>query len=124
MTLDARQEQELTGCGDTMLHYHLADRATNAQLQSTVRQTTVTVSRALTESDDILLVDTTAGSVTLTLPLAKGGKEYSAVKVVAANSMLLACSGTDTICGDTSLTATVCWTSIHIKASNGSWIIL
>jgi len=58
-----------------------------------------TASRTLREGDGTVVVDTTAGNVTLTLPVAatSEGRLYTIVKKVAANTVTITRSGTDTI---------------------------
>lgn len=60
----------------------------------------VTAATSLTEADDILLVDTTSGGVTVTLPLAaQTPKVRFTVKKVSSdgNTVTIARSGSDTI---------------------------
>jgi hypothetical protein len=125
MPLDALQEQQLTGGGDTLLHYHLADRVTNARLQADARQVTVTeATYIVADNDEILLVDTSAASATLTLPPSRGGKEYEVVKIAAANSITVDADGSDTICGAASMLLTLQWSAARLKAVSGGWILI
>jgi len=58
MPLDARQEGELTGGGDSLLHYHLQDRVpthdTLNGLQRVMSARTVTTNYTCTFNDDIV----------------------------------------------------------------------
>jgi hypothetical protein len=126
--MDEIQEAELTGLNDCLLHWHSSDRA---QTQDTINQqqqvtsaVTATVSRTLTTNDNVIAADTTSGNVTLTLPIARNGKEFIIVKIIAANTLTILPSGTDTINGAASLAITIRWTSIWLKAVSGGWLIL
>lgn len=79
-----------------------------ARLQET-RVRTVTATGSATAGDDVLLVDTTAGSVTVNLPPARTvpGHEYRVKKTVAANTVTLDADGSDTIDG----AGTLAWTT-------------
>lgn len=73
------------------------------------RDRVVTASETVRPSDDFLLVDTTTGSVTLTLPLAASvrGQWLVIKKLVAANTLTVQGSGADLVDG----VASVAWTS-------------
>ena len=68
-----------------------------------------TSATTLTENDDILQVDTTGGSVVVSLPVAASvpGKRFDVKKMVAANTVTLDAAGTDTIDG----AGTFAWTT-------------
>lgn len=63
----------------------------------------------LTQGDDSLDVDTTSGSVTVSLPAAAScpGKQFHVKKLVAANTLTLDAAGADTIDG----AGTLAWTT-------------
>lgn len=125
MALDQYQEQQLTGAGDTLLHYHLADRATNAGLQSAARQAIVSdTTYNIADNDEFLLVDTSAVSATLYLPGSRGGKEYEVIKIAAANSVTVVADGSDTVCGAASLLLTMQWSAARLKAVAGGWVLI
>jgi hypothetical protein len=90
------------------------------------RDRRVTASEAVQPSDDIVLVDTTAGSVTLTLPAAATvrGQWYEFKKLVAANTLTLDPANAETIDG----AATLAWTTqyqCYTVYSDGTewWIV-
>jgi parallel beta-helix repeat protein len=87
----------------------------------------VTASRAITLQDDALLMDTTAGAITLTLPDATEDSSYSVptaarritIRLIAGtNSVTVAPTGTQTINGSSSLV--ISDTSAHTLQSDGS----
>lgn len=122
MPLDDRQAAELTGCGDTQLHYHLADRKTNAVLQSEEKIKQVSTSYTVTSSDDYILV-TAVSPVTITMPAAKGGKIYTIVRVSGASNVTVSGAGTDTINGAASLTISSSYSPHRLKTLNGTGYI-
>lgn len=69
------------------------------------------------------VVDTTAGSVTVTLPAAATctGQHYIFKKQVAANSLIIDGSAAETIDGALTKTATVQYNSIHIWSDGATW---
>ncbi len=73
------------------------------------RERRITASEAVQPSDDLLLVDTSAGSVTLTLPAASTvrGQWFEVKKLTAANTLTLDPAGSETIDG----AATLAWTA-------------
>jgi hypothetical protein len=79
-----------------------------ARLQET-RARAISSATTLTERDDVVLVDTTSGSVTVTLPSARlaGGHVFHVKKMIAANTCTVSRSGSDTIDGAT----TSAWTT-------------
>lgn len=75
----------------------------------------------LTASDDIVLVDTTGGSVTITLPDARqhANHIFHVKKMIAANTCTVQRSGSDTIDGAT----TSAWTTRYEARSFASVIV-
>lgn len=126
--LDDRQFEELTGGGECHLHHHPVDQvATHAQLeqlQAAMVITNVSADYPAVAADDIIVVDTTAGSKTVTLPLARNQKEFTLVKKVAANSMITAFSGGELCLGQATITATGLGAVRKFKAIMGGYIPL
>ena len=122
--------RQLTGMlnrGDCQDHYHSSDRQpshdTLVGIQQTENVKTVTANYIVASIDDYLLVDTTSGNVTLTLPKAKNGRLLFFKKIVAANSMILSANGSDKIDGASTQTVAIQWTCIRLKAISGGWAI-
>lgn len=86
----------------------------------------------LDSSHYTVLVDTTSGNVTITIPAASGASNrvYNIKKVAGANSIIIARSGSDTFydstSGNTSITATLNGTCITIQAdsTNNRWVVI
>jgi len=89
----------------------------------------VTSSTALGSEDDVVLVDTSGGAVTVTLPVISDSmvrlkREYAVVLTDATNTLTVAPSGTDTVVGDTDVVVTVQWTALRFRATPGNWVIV
>lgn len=122
--MDDRQERELIGGGDTLLHFHLSDRATNAGLQADARVLTLTDDYDARVDDDFLLFDTTAGAVTTTLPLARNGKEITVTLLAGTYQITVNPQSGETIMGEPDCIITDVGTSITFKAVTGNWIAI
>ena len=81
----------------------------------------VSSATTLTAGDDLVLVDTTGGSVTVTLPSAEqhAGKRFDVKKMTAANTCTVQRSGSDTIDGGTS----TAWTTQYQSKTFVSQIV-
>lgn len=119
MTLDSRQEQELTSGTDTTLHHHLADRVTQEKLQNDERIAWPTAAYAASYNDDYIFADTTGGAFAVTLPLARNGRIITVVRVAGANTLTVARTGTNTLNGATSLSVTSSYAPRRLKAIVG-----
>lgn len=77
-----------------------------------------TSATTLTDTDDVLLVDTTGGGVTVTLPEAKlyRGRRFTIKKMVAANTLTIDGAGAETIDGSATLAVTTQYTSYTLQA--------
>ena len=102
------EKQRLRGLiagGDTFAHWHSEDRAPTQAflhgLQQLVSQNTVTGDTTLSSRQDIVFVDTSAGDVTITLPNATEGQEYTVVKVGATNKLIITSVSPLTVNGQT-----------------------
>lgn len=74
---------------------------------------TVATATTLTEADDVVVVDTTSGSVTITPPLAALGKTYLIQKSVAANTLTFDPAGSETVNGAATKAWTTQWEAHH-----------
>lgn len=91
----------------------------------------VSAAYTLTDADDVLLVTTSGGSVTLTLPVASTlpGKRYEIKKMDAANTLTVQRSGSDTIDGATTLAWTTQYQSYSLVScetatATFNWVIV
>lgn len=78
------------------------------------------------DADDVLVVDTTAGSVVATLPAAaaNAGKVVTVVKKVAANTLTLQGSGAENINGANTLAVTTQYATKTIACDGTQWYVL
>lgn len=90
------------------------------------RDNRITASGEVQPSEDIVLVDTTAGSVTLTLPLAASvrGQWFEFKKLVAANTLTLDPAGSETIDGAATLAWTTQYQSYTVFSDGTEWWIV
>ncbi len=73
----------------------------------------------------IILADTSATSITLTLPPSNDdGWECEIVKVFPQNRVIIVPSGTDTLVGETSVEVYVQWTALRFRAVSDGYIIV
>lgn len=126
--LTTQQESSLTSGGDCFEHWHSQDRVLShnslLQLQQLQNVATVSTNTTLSDINDIVLVDTTGGNVTVNLPPARNGRVYTVVKLSTTNLLTVAASGTDTIDSAASISTTTGWVSRTFKAVTGGWIIV
>jgi hypothetical protein len=87
---------------------------------------TVTASETLRESDAFLVADTTAGSVTLTLPKAAFmlGRLLWIKKLVAANTLTVDGDGSETIDGAATLAWATQYTTNRLLSNGSAWHIV
>lgn len=74
--------------------------------------------------EDIILGDTTAGNVTITLPLARGGHIFHILKIKAANTLTIVFTGTETMLGVASLSITDFGAGKRLKSVPNGYIPL
>lgn len=90
---------------------------------------TLTTSATLGSEDEVVLVDTTSGDVTVTLPeisdsMVRNKQEFEVVKIVAANTLTIDATGTDTIVGEPDAVVTAQWTALRFRATTGNWVLI
>jgi hypothetical protein len=88
---------------------------------------TKTANYTLTDSDDVLLIDATAGAVVITLHAVASAKRkrYDFKKIDAsANAMTLDGNGAETIDGAATLASVVQWTNFTLFPTSSGWVIL
>lgn len=92
----------------------------------------VTAAATLTEADDVVLCNSTGGSFAVTLPLASSvpNQNYRIKKTVAANTVTITPSGSDTIDGAATLAVTTQWQTTWLRSvitatpATWSWVNL
>lgn len=92
--------------------------------------TTVTETTTLGSAHYTVLVDATAGAVTINLPSAASaysagrGRIYQIKKIDAANTVTVDGNGAETIDGQATLALTAQWQSVTIQSNGTSWSLL
>lgn len=85
---------------------------------------TISANYTLTDRDDHLLVDSTSGNVTVTLPKIRNGKKYSIVHQTGSNLLTIQPTSPDTIVLPFGTTISIFkGSSLNFKAINNSWVI-
>lgn len=88
---------------------------------------TLTASATIKPEHSLVLVDTTSGSVTVTLPPARKckGRVYDFKKMDAsANAMRIEADGSETIDGAAFASTTTQYDSFTLKSAGSEWVIL
>ncbi len=105
------------------------DTFSRIPLDSTVGAYAVTGNTTLDERDELVLVDTSGGAVTVTLPaisdaMVRAKREYEIVSTDSTNDITVVPTSTDTVVGDTSVLIEVQWTALRFRATSGNWVIV
>lgn len=122
------QFSQLVGGGECHIHTHpkeQLDFSDRLELMLAEPFHEVSSNYTMTKGDELLMVDTTAGDVTITLPLAANGREFQVVKKVNANALFIVPTPTNNIIGSTDgVVVYNRFTSLHIKAIPGGYILI
>lgn len=95
------QSNELVNGGDTRLHHHREDRATQADLQAAERQVFVSADYTASYDDDYIFV-MASSPVTITLPLGRD-RIITVVRISGGSNVIVVPSGSETVNGATTL---------------------
>ena len=116
---------------DDLLHYDsVTGKWINAQTADTdlhLSIATKTSAYTLTTNDDVILVDASSSTVTITLPSAVGvsGETYHVKKIDStANNVVIESTGSETIDGELFKIITSQWTSLHLVSNGTSWFVI
>ena len=118
---------QLVRFGECFLHTHPRETlgfAERRELMAATPTTSVsTTPYSPGDRDEILLVDTTGGAISVVLPVANKGREFRVIRVAGSANVTVTRSGADTINGATSLTVSSSYTPTHLKAIFGTGYI-
>jgi hypothetical protein len=108
---------------------HLENLFARIDVDTTGPAYPVTAGATLVASDEVVLVDTTGGNITMVLPgisdsMVRTKREFEVVKIAAANTMTLDCTGADTIVGEPDAVVTEQWTALRVRATTGNWVLV
>ena len=87
---------------------------------------TKTADYTATVNDGVILVDTNAAAVTITLPTAVGntGKRFIIKVIDATNTTTIDGDGTETIDGATTKSLSTLWETVRIISDGANWLII
>jgi len=115
----------LVNGGDCDLHYHQADRVPRQDtvhgLSFVTRVRDVNSSQTLTNNDDIVQCTTTCE---ITLPTAKGGREYEVVKAFDGGLVTVIPTFPDTVLSSDAVLIYNRGTAIRFKSVTGGYIAI
>lgn len=123
--LSEQDIDQLTGNSLCFLHYHPKDLPTVDDLvnaQAINPGEPVTSDTTLGNEQTLVLVDTSAGNVTITLPNAADGREYQIIKTTAAYLLYVVPQVGETILGSSSgLIVSNLGTCLHLKSTTDNF---
>ena len=132
----AKLSLRLPNLGDTYDRVRMRELVRNLEtslaeidIDRTIGAYSVTTDATLTALDDVILVDTSSGDVTVTLPeisdnMVTYKQEYEVVKLESANTLYVDTTGGDTICGEPDAIVTEQWTALRFRATPGNWVVI
>ena len=124
---DGELEELLSG-GECHLHFHPVVTAHEdiEKLNAATRvvQTNANFDWTTEETVDVVVVDTSAASRTVTLPHAVGGRVCTVTKAHTAFSVVVQFQTGETLFGATSTTLVSLGEVKRFKAYNGNWILI
>ena len=131
-TITPNEVDQLVGNGYCFVHVHPKvplDFTDITQLEAVQPSNPVSGDYELTRADSLVFVDTSAGSVTLTMPLAAKGREFQITKMTGGNAVWIVPTAPDRILGSTVGVALYNqYSSLHFKAVEGDpdteWIAI
>lgn len=108
---------------------HLEQLFARVRVDQTVGAYTATADLTIGATDDVVLVDTSAATVTVTLPeisdtMVRDKFEVEIVKVAAANALIVAPTGADTILGEPDARVSTQWTALRFRATADNWVLV
>lgn len=127
--LDQRDERQLVGGGDTLLHYHLSDRVpTIDTLEGLWRVAPIfsmTTSGIVPLHAVFILADSSAGNVNVQLPLASASREIEVIKLSTKNRVLILPTPPEKILGQDGVILQTQYDALRLKAIEGfGWVAL
>jgi hypothetical protein len=84
---------------------------------------TKTANYSLTDSDSVLLADTTSTSITLTLPIGTAGKAFVIKKIATPNSLIIQPQGGQNIDGNANISLLFKDTAFQLVSDSSNWFI-
>lgn len=126
--LTDQQLAQLIGYDLCYVHSHpkeILGFSERLELMAAQPPNTIISDYTLTKSDDLILVDTSIGDVTITLPLASQSREFQIVKYSDLNRLFIVPTSPDLVLGSASgIQVNNKYSSLHIKAIVGEYILV
>lgn len=129
MPLDELEVDQLRGGAECRIHFHakdFPDLNDLVNLQAVNPGLEITVDTSLGNENSLLVVDTSGGDITITMPSPSNGREYQIIKTSALYTLYIIPSAGDTILGSTvGAIITAFGTCLHLKAvTNNDWMAI
>lgn len=102
----------------------LVTQDTVDQIQDRTRAKLVNSNYNANYNDNVIVVNSSNGDVSITLPLSKGGKEFIVVKSSASNTVAVVMSGSDLVFGSHIVTLLQLGEAKRFKAIPGGYVTL
>ena len=120
---------QLVGNGYCYIHTHPKqplDFSDRLQLMAAEPSTPVSGDYELARGDELILVDTSFGSATITLPPASRGREFQITKMTPQNAVWIVPAASETVLGsEAGVVLYNQYSSLHLKALyDGQWIAI
>lgn len=125
--LTNQEASQLTQGAVCYIHTHPRDLLGFEEKLELMRATPISTpsgSYTVGRGDELVLVDTTSADVTITLPPAENGREFSVTKVSPNNTVFVVPESPSTIVGATGVQFTSNYTSLRIKAVNQNYMLI
>ena len=125
--LSNEQAAQLIGGGECYIHTHPKEQlnfSDRLELMAAQPINTITGDYTLSRADELVLVDTSAATVTITVPLAENGREFQIVKYADQNALNIDATAPDKILASDRVIVYNRFTSLHLKAVPGGYIFI
>lgn len=129
MPLTEQEVEQLTKSSECFIHHHPrhivdADDVFNAEAARPIQY--IDANYMLKPNDEIILVDTSLGNITITLPHSSFRKEYQVVKTASPFTLIIVPTAPDTVLGEMGISVTAKLTSLNFKmdTTNGNWFLI
>jgi len=124
--MSPENEYALVGGGETTLHTHPLTISHDIlqRLDTITKSPTVTGDTTLTGAEDFVLVDTSAGNITITLPRKIEGLVCEVIKPNAAYTVTILPQAGMTILGAAGATLTAAGSSARFKLFGTDWKVI
>lgn len=129
MPLNEEEVDQLHGGAECRIHHHpkeFPDLDDLVNMEAVNPGEPITTNETLGNSRSLVVVDTSAGNITITMPPAQNGREYQVIKGAAANVLSIVPSAGETVLGSsTGLQIFNFGTCVHLKSvTSNDWMVI